>query len=141
MGIENPYAGMDRILRLSRLRDSVLEDDYGGGDTPCSPSTARPYVGIMSTIGAGYTSVEVGEHERTVRVEERWTAEAVAYRLASYPPVDPLFSVPSGAEEARGGRGNGLEFMFSRGEREREGVGSGMRVEILPPSLFLEEAK
>ena len=139
------------------LYDLVLGDGYANGsaadvaaDALGSSSTpsARPYVGVLST-SAGYTLVEVGLEERTVRVSERLTSEAVSCRLAAYPPADPLFYVPAPGESAAvggvGGGGSGrLPFMPSRidpaAALSAEGGGNGaatgsahLRVYSLPP--------
>jgi hypothetical protein len=58
---------------------------------------SRPCVGIVQTA-AGYNLVEVSLEERSVEYSERLTPEAVACRLAAYPPADPLIFIPSPAE-------------------------------------------
>jgi hypothetical protein len=59
---------------------------------------SRPCVGVIHTA-AGYNMVEVSLEERSVQYSERLTAEAVACRLAAYPPADPLVYVPTPFEQ------------------------------------------
>ena len=118
------------------LYDLIL----GNGDTLVTSPTARPHVGIISTA-SGYTIVEISSEERTVRVSERVTAEAVACKLAAYPPADPLFYVPSPGEEVASpssvssslGR---LPFLPSRSDPSIDGPGSRYRVKVLPSALL-----
>jgi len=112
------------------------------GDALVTSPTARPHVGIISEA-SGYTIVEVSSEERTVRVSERRTAEAVSCALSAYPPADPLFYVPSPGEEraANGAISSGLDrlpFLPSRSDPSNVGPGSRYRVKILP-SAFLED--
>ena len=74
-------------------------NENGAEILSCS-TLSRPYVGVVSTQ-AGYTVVEVSMEERTVKVSERMTSEAVTCRLSTFPPVDPLFYVPSENEATR----------------------------------------
>ena len=118
------------------LYDLIL----GNGDTLVTSPTARPHVGIISEA-SGYTIVEVSSEERTVRVSERRTAEAVSCALAAYPPADPLFFVPSQSEEtaAFGSVSSGLDrlpFLPSRSDPSNVGPGSRYRVKILPSALL-----
>jgi hypothetical protein len=53
---------------------------------------SRPCVGIVQTA-AGYNLVEVSLEERSVEYSERLTPEAVACRLAAFPPADPLIFI------------------------------------------------
>lgn len=100
-------------------------------DTLLAASPARPYVGIIS-LSSGYTVVEVDVEERTVRVSERLTAEAVACRLAAYPPVDPLLYVPS-MREYESSRGSySLPFIPSANQNDN---GRRLRVQTIPPTL------
>jgi MutS domain V/MutS domain I len=59
---------------------------------------SRPCVGVIHTA-AGYNMVEVSLEERSVQYSERLTAEAVACRLAAYPPADPLLYIPTPFEQ------------------------------------------
>ena len=59
---------------------------------------SRPCVGVIHTA-AGYNMVEVSLEQRSVQYSERLTAEAVACRLAAYPPADPLVYVPTPYEQ------------------------------------------
>ena len=118
------------------LYDLIL----GNGDTLVTSPTARPHVGIISEA-SGYTIVEISSEERTVRVSERRTAEAVSCALAAYPPADPLFYVPSPSEEtaASGSVSSGLErlpFLPSRSDPSNVGPGSRYRVKVLPAALL-----
>ena len=122
----------------------ILDDSCNTRDTLYSSSNARPHVGIIST-SAGYTFVEVSMEERTVRLEERITKEAVACRLASFPPAEPLFYVPSMSEElankAHSGSSNiqNLPFLPSRSDSASDGSGSLLKVKVLPPSVYLQQ--
>lgn len=118
------------------LYDLIL----GNGDTLVTSPTARPHVGIISE-SSGYTIVEISSEERTVRVSERRTAEAVSCSLAAYPPADPLFYVPSPGEEttASGPISSGLDrlpFLPSRSDPSNMGPGSRYRVKVLPSALL-----
>ena len=118
------------------LYDLIL----GNGDTLVTSPTARPHVGIISEA-SGYTIVEVSSEERTVRVSERRTAEAVSCALAAYPPADPLFYVPSPSEEtaASSSVSSSLErlpFLPSRSDPSNVGPGSRYRVKVLPSALL-----
>lgn len=99
------------------LYDLVLT---GTTDWWVSAPPARPYVGIVHT-NAGYTIVEVSMEERSVRVLERLTAEAVACRLAAYPPAEPVFYVPPPGDDT-----NRLPFDSCR---------SALKTRFIPPSL------
>ena len=123
------------------LYDLVLLDH--AADTLATGPMSRPYIGILSSQ-SGYTLVEVSVEERTVRVAERLTAEAVACRLAAGPPADPLFYVPSLSEYDAGGSNNPssslvLPFLPSRREVQMCGPGGRIRTRILPPSLVLQQ--
>jgi MutS domain V len=110
------------------LYDLVL---LSNADTLLAASPARPYVGIIS-LSSGYTVVEVDVEERTVRVSERLTAEAVACRLAAYPPVDPLLYVPS-MREYESSRGTySLPFIPNASQYDN---GRRLRVQTIPPTL------
>lgn len=107
-------------------------------DTLDAGPTSRPYVGVIS-LQAGYTLTEVWVEERIVRVSERLTADAVACRLAAYPPADPLFYVPSFSEyEGRSSR-QALPFLPSRIDAAMAGPGVRLRTRILPPTLVQKE--
>ena len=63
---------------------------------------------------AGYTVVEISMEERTARVSERLTAEAVACRLASFPPADPLLYLSAGSDGKSFSSKSPLPFLPSR---------------------------
>jgi hypothetical protein len=92
---------------------------------------ARPYMGVIAT-SAGYTVVEVSMEERTARVSERLTAEAVACRLSASPAADPLIYVPLQSERDA----VQLPFLPSRTDASREGPGCRLRTRILSPSTI-----
>jgi Mismatch repair ATPase (MutS family) len=119
----------------------VLGDKGSTEDALFSTPSARPYMGVIHSA-SGYAIVEVSLEERTARVTERVTAEAVACRLASYPPADPLFYVPSMAEEAIGvGNKKTLPFLPSRWDTDRDGSGSIPRATVLEPSVYMPVPK
>jgi len=118
------------------LYDLVLGDSGSTKDALFATPSARPYVGIVHSA-AGYAIVEVSTEERNVRVMECVTSEAVACRLASYPPADPLFYVPSMGEEASGVEKKILPFLPSRWDTDRDGPGSKRHISILPPSVYM----
>eukprot|EP00536_Pseudo-nitzschia_multiseries_P003783 jgi/Psemu1/186574/e_gw1.59.102.1 len=99
----------------------------------------RPCVGIVHTA-AGYNVVEVSLEERSVRYSERLTCEAVACRLAAYPPADPLLYVPSPSEQ-HNVRSGSLPFLPRSGSGSGSSSGSGrgrLRTKILEPHLVPE---
>ena len=104
------------------LYDLVLQGDQA--DTLSKGPQARPYVGIVSSK-AGYTVTEVSIEERTVRISERLTPEAVACQLATNPPVDPLIFVPAPGENTVH-----LPFLPSPSS-----VAPRLRTKIVPPEL------
>lgn len=109
-------------------------------ETGSAGPMSRPYVGVLSSSRAGYTLTEVSVEERTVRVSERLTAEAVACRLAAYPPSDPLLYVPSPSEyETRSTTATALPFLPSRRDTFNSGPGSRLQTRILPPTLVQQE--
>lgn len=125
------------------LYDLVLGDSGSTRDALFATPAARPYVGIVHSA-AGYAIVEVSTEERNVRVTERVTSEAVACRLASYPPAEPLFYVPSMGEEASTssssssmGDRSRLPFLPSRWDTNRDGPGSKRHISVLPPSVYM----
>eukprot|EP00978_Attheya_sp_CCMP212_P002321 scaffold4800_cov47-Attheya_sp.AAC.1 len=144
------------------LFDLVLGDSAAAGDLLAannnnhnhnndSPSS-RPHVGIISTA-AGYTIVEVSSEERSVRITERVTTEAVACRLAAYPPSDPLFYVPTPGSDKTDASGfassssssssnmrRQLPFLPSRFDSASSGPGSRVRTKTLSPLLMQEPA-
>ena len=132
----NPIYLYDLVLcDASRSRDSLF-------DTP----SARPFVGIISSAAQGYTIVHISMEERTVRVSEHVTAEAVACRLASFPPADPLIYVPSRGEElsassstslASSAIGQRLPFLPSKYAVAKEGSGSRLQIKVLSPTLHI----
>jgi DNA mismatch repair ATPase MutS len=111
---------------------SVLSTD---ADALAMAPDPRPYVGVVSR-NAGYTLVEVSTEARTVRVSERLTVEAVACRLAAYPPADPLFYVPPAAES--GQNSYSLPFFPSRKDTSNHGPGARLRPTIIRPELLPE---
>lgn len=101
----------DRILTqiVSPASPTYLYDDWLlEGNTATSSGgnhqsleglpPSRPCVGVIHTA-AGYNMVEVSLEERSVQYSERLTAEAVACRLAAYPPADPLLYIPTPFEQ------------------------------------------
>ena len=117
------------------LYDLVL---LGNADTLVTAPPSRPYVGVLS-LSTGYTLVEVSTEERSVRVSERLTAEAVACRLAAYPPADPLLYVPSPVEYKSMDSGSlSLPFLPSRRESSSTVGASRFRTRIIPPALVPE---
>jgi len=114
----------------------VLGDTGSTRDALFGTPSARPYIGVVHSA-SGYAIVEVSTEERTVRVTERVTAEAVACRLASYPPADPLFYVPSMADEVSGVEKHRLPFLPSRWDTDRDGPGSRFHTKVLPPSVYM----
>lgn len=123
------------------LYDLVLCDKGSTEDALFSTPAARPYMGVIHSA-AGYAIVEVSTEERTVRVMERLTAEAVACRLASYPPADPLFYVPSMAEESMGSTDKrNLPFLPSRWDTANNGSGVGHPISMLSPSVHMPAPK
>lgn len=70
---------------------------------------------------------------RAVRVSERLTAEAVACRLAAYPPADPLFYVPSSEDGDHAA--SHLPFLPSQRELKTAGYGAKLRTHVLSPDL------
>ena len=79
------------------LYDNWLLGSEHGALESLPPS--RPCVGIVHTA-AGYNLVEVSLEERSIEYSERMTPEAVACRLAAYPPADPVVYIPSAEEES-----------------------------------------
>lgn len=99
---------------------------------------SRPCVGIVHTA-AGYHMVECSLEERSVEYSERLTSEAVACRLAAYPPAEPLVYIPSPTETS-----SSLPFLPQSSRpstcAERELVethlgGYRIRTVVLPPQL------
>jgi hypothetical protein len=107
---------------------------------------SRPCVGIVSTA-SGYTVVEVYMEERSIRLSERLTPEAVACRLAAYPPADPLLFVPSPSEYQQYQQQTNLALPFLPTTKSTLGTtgdstlfesslaGFRIRTKILPPAL------
>jgi len=125
------------------LYNLVLSDTDATRDALFTTPAARPYVGIINSK-AGYDIVEISLPERTVRVTERVTAEAVACRLASYPPADPLFYVPSAAEEEglqSSSISTRLPFLPSRWETDRDGPGSRTHIRKISPAMMPIQTK
>ena len=67
------------------------------------------------------------------------TAEAVACRLAAYPPADPLLNVPPPSKYKAGSSATALFFLPSRMDRSSSGPGARLRTRILPPILVQQE--
>lgn len=112
----------------------------GNMDTLSSHIESRPHVGIVHT-SAGYTVVEINWEERSVRVSERLPAEAVACRLAAYPPVQPLLYVPTPSElEASRGLNRNIVLPFLPSRSGVDGAGSHMRIQWLRPFLLSGES-
>jgi predicted GIY-YIG superfamily endonuclease len=121
------------------LYDLLLLDQ--ASDLLSAGPLSRPYIGILSSR-SGYTLTEVSVEERTVRVSERLTPEAVACRLAASPPADPLLYVPSAKEYESGSSSMtplSLPFLPSRRDIHNCGPGGRIRTKILPPSLVLQQ--
>jgi hypothetical protein len=124
------------------MYDLVLLDN--SSDSMSTGPISRPYIGIISSQ-SGYTLTEVSIEERTVRVSERLTTEAVACRLAACPPADPLFYVPSINEYEAGGShpttSISIPFLPSRRDIQLSGPGGRIRTKILPPFLVLQHSE
>ncbi|CAJ1966258.1 unnamed protein product [Cylindrotheca closterium] len=137
---------------VSPASPTYLYDNWllGGGDHTQHGSLeglppSRPCVGIVQTA-AGYNLVEVSLEERSVAYSERLTAEAVACRLAAYPPADPLIFIPSTAMDHVASKGQQLPFLSnarsttigSDGEQIVESSMGGyrLRTRILPAHLI-----
>jgi hypothetical protein len=105
-------------------------------DTLATAVPARPYMGVIS-LANGYTLVEVSVEERSVRISERLTAEAVACRLAAYPPASPLLMVPSPTEyqSHSGDTARIAPFLPSVTNSHH---GSRLSIKVIPPSLVEE---
>eukprot|EP00548_Thalassiothrix_antarctica_P007419 CAMPEP_0194140440 /NCGR_PEP_ID=MMETSP0152-20130528/9984_1 /TAXON_ID=1049557 /ORGANISM="Thalassiothrix antarctica, Strain L6-D1" /LENGTH=1402 /DNA_ID=CAMNT_0038838687 /DNA_START=399 /DNA_END=4607 /DNA_ORIENTATION=+ len=106
---------------------------------------SRPYVGIISSIRNGYTIVEVSIEERTVKVSERLTPEAVSCRLAAYPPVDPLIYVSNDRnnndDEKQSSYANIPTFLKSSYRNRNNGPANcGRRIKTIPSHLALKTA-
>ena len=105
----------------------------------------RPCVGVVHTA-AGYSIVEVSLEERSIQYSERLTAEAVACRLAAYPPADPLVYVPSQSEKERGASTrpsflpNNNPSSGSSAGASRGGGQHRLRTKILDPHLVPDPA-
>ena len=113
------------------LYNLVLGDSESTSDALFGTPSARPYVGIISNA-AGYTLVEISSEERTVRVSERLTAEAVACHLSAYPPAEPLIYVPSHGDESQS-----LPFLPSNADLIKDGPGSKFQVKHFQPHLYM----
>lgn len=117
----------------SYMYDLVLLGN--AADTLATAIPARPYMGVISTT-AGYTLVEISIEERSVRVSERLTAEAMACRLAAYPPASPLLLVPSSVEyQSSKETARMTPFLPSTSCNDR---GTRLSVKVIPPSLVPE---
>ncbi|KAL3943367.1 MAG: hypothetical protein SGBAC_002570 [Bacillariaceae sp.] len=106
---------------------------------------SRPCVGIVQAA-AGYNLVEVSLEERSVVYSERLTAEALACRLAAYPPADPLIFIPSSEMNHGDSKAQPLPFLSNtrstttggNGEQIVESSMGGyrLRTRILPAHLI-----
>ncbi len=120
------------------LGDASNNNNNGEGMNDASYSLdglppPRPCVGVVHTA-AGYNIVEVSLEERSIQYSERLTAEAVACRLAAYPPADPLVYVPLQSEyEAT----TPLRPSFLPNSKAKNGEGGQhrLRTKILSPHL------
>jgi hypothetical protein len=94
-------------------------------------SLFRPYVCVISSA-AGFTLMEISRDERTIRILDRLTADAVACRLSAFPPVDPLFYLPYDTPSSTKSR---LPFLPTRSDISLHGPGSRLRIQYLsfPP--------
>ncbi len=114
------------------LYNLVLGDSGSTGDALFGTPSARPYVGVISNA-SGYTLVEVSSEERTVRVSEQLTTEAVACRLSAYPPAEPLLYIMSPGEQPKS-----LPFLPSMTDVTRDGPGTKFHVKYLQANLYLQ---
>jgi hypothetical protein len=123
-------------------------------DVLSSQVEARPHVGIVHSASAGYTMVEILWEERLVRVSERLPAEAVSCRLSAYPPVEPLFYIPTLTDLERkksstSTSSSSLPFLPSPDRPISSGTiyasssnnNNKIRVQWLPPFLLSEEVQ
>jgi MutS domain V len=116
----------------------LLGSNHEGGAILDQLPPPRPCVGIVHTV-AGYHMVECSLEERSVEYSERLTSEAVACRLAAYPPAEPLVYIPLPTETS-----SSLPFLpwstRSSHSTEQDLVethlgGYRLRTVILPPHL------
>eukprot|EP00980_Cylindrotheca_fusiformis_P013449 scaffold3437_cov113-Cylindrotheca_fusiformis.AAC.16 len=137
---------------VSPASPTYLYDNWllGGGENDPQHGSleglppSRPCMGIVQTA-AGYSLVEVSLEERCVQYSERLTPEAVACRLAAYPPADPLIYIPSQAD-ATSSSLSSLPFLpnakvpagLDGSETVVESSMGGFRIkkEIIPPQLI-----
>ena len=105
-------------------------------DTLAMAIPARPYVGVLC-LAAGYTLVEVSLEERSVRVSERLTAEAVACRLAAYPPASPLLLVPSPTDYQTHNKDYARLAPFLPSVSKND-PGSRLPIKVIPPTIIQE---
>jgi hypothetical protein len=126
-------------------------------DVLSSQVEARPHIGIVHSASAGYTMVEILWEERLVRVSERLPAEAVSCRLSAYPPVEPLFYIPTLTDLERkkssastSSSSSLLPFLPSPDRTISSGTiyassnhnnNNNIRVQWLPPFLLSEEVQ
>jgi MutS domain V/MutS domain I len=116
--LKNRYLGqIVSSASPSYLHDLVL---LGNVDTLSSLPESRPYVGVIANA-AGFTLVEVSMEDRSVKVSERLTPEAVACRFSAFPPVDPLLYIGEGDTRS-------LPFLSSS-------LSSRLRVKQIPAAL------
>ena len=120
--------------------NSVMSEDGEAGMSDASYALdalppPRPCVGVVHTA-AGYNIVEVSLEEMSVQYSERLTAEAVACRLAAYPPADPLIYIPSHSEMERGTSSRPSFFPRTRRDTSTSnGSYHRLQIKILDPDL------
>jgi hypothetical protein len=100
---------------------------------------SRPCVGIVHTA-AGYHFVEVSLEAQSIQYSERLTPEAVACRLAAYPPADPLLYIPTVTEydeQIQGGGIYNFPFLPQRSTYNTNEDRGGYRLQpkVLSPHL------
>ena len=105
-------------------------------DTLATAIPARPYMGVIA-LASGYTLVEISIEERSVRVSERLTAEAMACRLAAYPPASPLILVPPATEYQSHSKDTARMAPFLPSSSQSES-GTRLAVKVIPPHLVPE---
>jgi len=85
-------------FRLSDCSSTVVQNNEYHWTREHQPS--RLHMGIIHTAKDGYTLVEISIQERTVRVTERLTQEAILCRLEAFPPANPLFYVSTNRQQS-----------------------------------------
>ena len=112
------------------LYDLVL--GTSNAESLSSSTHTHNYVGIIHQA-VGYSLVEVNWEERMVKISERLTQEAIACRLAAYPPVEPVFYMPIESEVQRVQR-NGLSWLTSR--KDTEATPTPLSLKLLSSNLI-----